>query len=281
LSYKEEVTFNRDYRLYVKDGSRVFVVEPPLRIVFDGTKNTGLNSAFGSNSFNFKIYGLRKENRDIFIKQAAQKKSVSLELKVGYEGRLDTIFLGMLFRGSVQLDEDGFVVKASAFAGGAAYMSSYTSKTVTTKSGAVDALINDMSKIDPTAQRGSIMKFSDLVRPKVLVGNSTKLIQESLADDEEFFIDNGLVNIKKKNDVIGSYIPLVSAETGLLNTPERDFLGVKFETLLNPSIKIGSSFKLESKVIPQYNGIYQAISISYSGDNEGDDWKQGIVGRLT
>ena len=71
---------------------------------------------------------------------------------------------------------------------------------------------------------------------------------------------------------------MVNSESGLKTVPERDFLRVNFETILNPDIVLGANFKLESEVVPQFNGIYQAIVIAYKGDTEGADWTQNITG---
>lgn len=278
------MNFLRDYRLYakVKGSSRAIEIKPPIRIAFDGLKNTGQGAAIGANSFNFTIYGLAKKNRDIFFKEPSLdlSKIVSVEFKVGYNGNLKTVFVGTVHRGAVKLGDQGHEVTINCFSGGAAYLGAYISKTVTTKKGAVDATIESMSKVDPTAKRGKIEEFFDLFRPKVLVGASSRVLQDSLNDDEEFFIDNGLIHVKKKNKVISGFIPLVNKESGLMTTPERDFFNVTFETVLNPQIALGGAFKLESSVTPQFNGVYQAIAINYKGDTEGSDWKQQVTGTI-
>ena len=274
--------FLRSYSLTVKKGNRVIVIEPPLRIAFDGIKNTGQGVGVGANGFNFEVYGLGKESRDMFFRDPIidQRSRTYFDFKVGYDGNLKTIFSGTLYRGVVKLTDNGYVCTANCFSGGAGYIGAFTSKTVTTKQGAIDAAVKDIEKEDDTAKSGFIEKFKDLVRPKVLYGSSSKIIEDSLQDDEEFYIDNGLITIKKKGKAVGNFVPLVDAESGLMNTPERESLRINFDTILNPNIRLGGNFKLESKVAPIYNGIYQAIAISYSGDTEGADWKQNVTGAI-
>ena len=158
--------------------------------------------------------------------------------------------------------------------GGNDFKYSFTSKTINSKQRVIDELIKDM----PNTTRGKITDFEQLVRPKVLVGNTYQLIEEFLGEDTTSFIDNEIINIIKDNEITGSFIPLVNAKTGLINTPERDSRKVTFDTLMNPTIKIGQQCQLESVTAPHLNGTYKIETIIYSGTYDGNECKQRIEG---
>ena len=66
----------------------------------------------------------------------------------------------------------------------------------------------------------------------------------------------------------------MSADTGLIGTPEADKNELTFVTMLNPAIKLGGLIKLEATFTPYLGGIYKVKAITISGDTDGDDWSQ-------
>jgi hypothetical protein len=51
---------------------------------------------------------------------------------------------------------------------------------------------------------------------------------------------------------------------------------VKFETMMNPLLRIGGLMQLESLYDKRFNGVYKINTIHYKGDYSGNDWKQEI-----
>ena len=266
--------FLRNFALSVTFEGRQFTVTPPFRIEFSCTKSV---AGLGLNKLTAKIYGLGPDKRRQLVKNAQDVRRVQVELAVGYEGGIETLFRGDLHKGFNELNDDGFVTTIEVFDGGFDYFNSYTSRTVSTGGDAMAAIISDM----PNTEIGRTTPRPQLTRPKVLVGSSSKLIEDTIGQNESFYIDEGRVNVLKENEVIGNYIPEVSAQTGLINTPTREFSKCTFETLMNPFIRLGGRVSLVSLVAPELNGVYRVDSIIYSGDSEGNDWKQAITGFLT
>jgi len=97
---------------------------------------------------------------------------------------------------------------------------------------------------------------------------------------ETWYIDNEQLFVIKDTEVTSGLKPVVSAETGLISTPTRDSSLVTFETLMNPTVKIGGLASLKSATAPHLDGIYRIETISYSGDNYGDAWTQTCTGTL-
>ena len=138
-------------------------------------------------------------------------------------------------------------------------------------------IVDDILKDMPNTEKGKITTQSTLLRPRVLVGNSLKLIEENLGANETYYIDGGVLNILKDKEVVNSYAPLVNASTGLLDTPKKSMNEVAFKTLLNPQLRIGGLLALESELDKRLNGTYKIVTIKYTGSYEGSTWEQELT----
>ena len=239
--------FNRDFQLTILD----VVVKPPLRIAFNATKSV----SGGLNKMNLQVYNLKEANRLRIVKDAEESKRIPIELKVGYQGSLQTIFKGTVHRGSNDRQGANFISFFECLDGGFDYLNSFTSRTVRGKQKAIASILSDM----PNTSSGKITEQPALIRPKVLVGNSEKINKETI------------------REVVSSFIPVISAQTGLLNTPRRKAQEVTFETLMNPSIIIGGLVDLRSENAPHLNDIYKVRDVVFDGDYDGKNWAQSVT----
>jgi hypothetical protein len=247
------------------------VINPPMRIVFGVDKTVG----GGQSKATIRIYNLQESNRLALVKDAESQKYIPVSLAVGYNGSPRLIFKGNMFKGSNRREGPDMVTELECFSGGYDLRNSFTSRTVRGGS-PIDALLSDM----PNTGKGKLTAQQALIRPRVLVGSSMKLIDDAIPPGATWYIDDEKLYIVKADEVISSYIPVVSAETGLLNTPTREMQKVTFETLMNPTIKIGGLCQLETVTAPHMNGTYRITEIGYSGDNYGADWSQQCTGML-
>lgn len=282
--------FLRDYRLTIGIGSQAVTILPPFRIRFsvDKSDKADLNKA------TIKIDGLNEDKRRRLVRDPDEKPEKDKDgkdkptsnqnkgyfpvlLEIGYEGRLETIFRGSIDEaGSVRENDGQFVTTISAMDGGEDFLRGFVATSVTSKAAAIDAVLGTM----PNTKKGKIGAQADISRPKVLVGNSMQTIQDMLDPDQRWFIDDERLNILGGNEVVSGYIPVVSAETGLINTPEADKKEVTINTFLNPSIKVGGLYQLISVTAPHRNGVYKCTLITYSGDFDGSDWYQRVTGEI-
>lgn len=282
--------FLRDYRLTIGIGSQAVTILPPFRIRFsvDKSDKADLNKA------TIKIDGLNEDKRRRLVRDPDEKPEKDKDgkdkptsnqnkgyfpvlLEIGYEGRLETIFRGSIDEaGSVRENDGQFVTSISAMDGGEDFLRGFVATSVTSKAAAVDAVLGTM----PNTKKGKIGAQADISRPKVLVGNSMQTIQDMLDPDQRWFIDDERLNILGGNEVVSGYVPVVSAETGLINTPEADKKEVTINTFLNPSIKVGGLYQLISVTAPHRNGVYKCSLITYSGDFDGSDWYQRVTGEI-
>ena len=282
--------FLRDYRLTIGIGNQAVVITPPFRIRFsvDKSDKSDLNKA------TIKVDGLNPDKRRRLVRDPDEKPEKDKDgkvkptsnqnkgyfpalLEIGYQGKLETIFRGSIDEaGSIRDDDGQYVTNISAMDGGEDFLRGFVNASVTSKAAAIDAALGTM----PNTKKGKIGALGDITRPKVLVGNSMAVVQEMLDPDQRWFIDDERLNILGGNEVVSGYIPVVSAETGLINTPEADKKEVTITTYLNPSIKVGGLYQLISVTAPHRNGVYKCKLITYSGDLDGSDWFQRVTGEI-
>ena len=264
--------FNRDYELVVGEGTQAVIIKPPLNIVFDVYKSV----AGGLNKANITISNLKESNRLRIVKDTEEQKRIIVILKVGYQDSLQTIFQGTVETGKNRREGVNFLSELECLDGGFDFKYSFTSKTVKGKDLAVNELLKDL----PNTQKGKVTDLEILAHPKVLLGNTYKILEDMIqGETEDLYIDNEQINIIKKDEVTSGNTPLVSATSGLINTPTRENKEVTFDTMMNPTIKIGQRVALESITAPHLNGVYKVDTINYKGEFDGGSWTQTVTGR--
>ncbi len=249
-----------------------FTIGNPIRVQFEVSKGI-----YGSlNNMVCKIFNLERSHATLFIKDAEEQKKIKFTLSVGYQNELTTIFIGDIFRGFQSKQGNDVVVSCEVLDTGFGYINGFVCANVETSQKVIDEIIKNTQGLSI----GQITKMPELVRNKILVGNSGKLIQQLVDPTKNWFIDNGKLYIISQNEYLKGLTPIVTASTGLLNTPERENRLVSFETMLNPAIKLGGLCDLQSSTADYLNGVYRVEQVITRGDNYGQDWKQTIVGRI-
>ncbi len=301
-------TFYRDYRLTVGIGNQAVIIEPPITMSFKALETVDKKSL---GKLSVSINGLKPSTRLQLLKSEDEEKYIPVRLEVGYDGKLRQVFQGSVKSGAVKREGAIHIVSLECEDGGHDYINAFTSRTVRGKDQVVDSVLQDM----PNTKKGSVTKQQALIRPKVLVGSSSKILTDTLAPDESFFIKDERVHILKANEVTSGNIPVVNARSGLLNTPQAtkisaqddggkkakmptnepdtDPAGKKdtdsstlaksskgqivFDTKLNPMLVIGGLCAVESVTNPALNGVYKIYQIETSGQNNGAAWYQKVV----
>ncbi|WP_186413893.1 hypothetical protein [Citrobacter portucalensis] len=301
-------TFYRDYRLTVGIGNQAVIIEPPITVSFKALETVDKKSL---GKLSVSINGLKPSTRLQLLKSEDEEKYIPVRLEVGYDGKLRQVFQGSVKSGAVKREGAIHIVSLECEDGGHDYINAFTSRTVRGKDQVVDSVLQDM----PNTKKGSVTKQQALIRPKVLVGSSSKILTDTLAPDESFFIKDERVHILKANEVTSGNIPVVNARSGLLNTPQAtkisaqddggkkakmptnepdtDPAGKKdtdsstlaksskgqivFDTKLNPMLVIGGLCAIESVTNPALNGVYKIYQIETSGQNNGAAWYQKVV----
>ena len=264
------MSFIRDFRLIVYDSrdSLLLDIKPPTRISFNLQKSI----SGGLNKLNARIYGLIERNRNILTKDVEKDKLIKVILLIGHQGKIKQVFLGNLHRGNVSLSDDGFISEIECYDGGYDLQKSFTSKTVYGGQESVRAIIDDM----PNTEVGKITQPDNLIRPRLLVGNSVGLLKTLKKNNQDFFIDDNKVYLINNDDTINDYRVQVNSKTGLMTTPTQEQRKVNFDMIINADIKMANLIVLESDVDVRLSGVHRVVAINYQGDNFGEDWKMSV-----
>lgn len=265
--------FLRDYSLTIGLGAQAVTIKPPFRIVFSADKSDKADL----NKMTLKIYNLNDDKRRKLVRDSDKENSgyFPLQFMVGYQDRVETIFKGSVDEAGSAREGAEFVTTLTCLDGGHDFLNSFVSTSVTSKVAAIDAALGTM----PNTSKGKIGAQKDITRPKILVGNSMAVVADMLDPDQRWFIDDERMNILGGNEVVSGYIPVVSAETGLV-VVESEKESISAKTFMNPSVKVGGLFQLISVVSPHLDGIYKVSQITYSGDFDGADWSQKITATI-
>ena len=272
MSAVDNKRFGRYFRLTIGSGSTAIIVEPPFRFSFSGTKSsTGI-----LNNLNGKLYGLSRARKLLLVKEEGGPEVVQVQLEVGYKGASELIFKGTLYRGQISRQGPELINEFECKDGGIDFAQSFVNAAVQSPREAVNAVLASA----PNTTEGKITELGQLLRPKIVVGNGLDVIQRMLKPGESWYIDNEQLFIVKENEVVAEFAPVISAQTGLLNTPVIDKKLVTFDTVMNPALKVSHLCSLQSTTAPYLNGLYKLLTIQYTGDSQGPDWTMKCTGML-
>lgn len=261
---------NRDYRLTIEPLRGILInIAPPIRVSFNIDKSI----AGGVNKANVRIYNLEPRKREALAKDEFEQDEdpIPFQFDVGYKGSVESIFKGSVRIGETSREGPNLITTLESQDGGFDFQYAFTSRSVD-GGDFIEAIKKDFKEISI----GKITKLPNLLRPKVLVGNTLDLVDKQLTEGQKWFVEDGQLNIIKPDEAAFRFIPTVSAQTGLLSTPTREFQKITFTTLMNPTIKIGGLVRLVSVTAPRYNGVYKVETINYTGDNFGAQWEQTV-----
>lgn len=101
-------------------------------------------------------------------------------------------------------------------------------------------------------------------------GKARDALTQLLAiDGSRFSIQAGVLQILSKDEIEPGNAPLISAGTGMKESPERTDKGVTVKTVLNLNLKPGRAFKVSSDRI---SGDFKCVKVSHEFDSLGLTW---------
>lgn len=265
--------FDRQYRFSAgKSGSTGFEIDG-LHISFSIEKS----EKEAQNTGKVTIWNLNKTHLS-----ALNEKDCSVVLKAGYRNRLSVIFSGIVsFVSTTQADGD---VQTEI-----EVVDNLVQIRDTFVSLSYNGTVNWKAIFDDTAaQMGVVVsysfnaEFTEVANGFSFVGKAIDIISKGCACcGLSHSIQNGVLQIKKTNDVMSREVYLLSAETGLIGTPakvlmaedqtggNKSTVGWDVEYLLNGAIQVDDYVRLDSKYV---SGYFRVYSVQIDGDNMSGDW---------
>lgn len=266
--------FDRTYRLSIgKSGAEGFELgegSRPLHISFSVEK-ADTDSA---NTAKVSIWNLNGTH-----KAALNQKDCVVALRAGYGTVMPLIFTGVVTFAKTKADGSDEVTEIELVDNRIELRDTYVSVSYT---GAVSCktLIEDTAKQMGVAVTFSYnAAFADIPNGYSYVGAARNVLTKACQTSGlTWSINNGVLQVKKPGDTMSREVYELSAETGLINTPNRvqiskdegksDY-GWDVEYLMNAAINIDDYVYLNSRYAKGYFRVY---SVTIEGDNMEGSW---------
>jgi len=266
LSDTQEVTFENRPGTNAQTGGDAVIVNYPMTLFLDIQRAT-LSS---SNRAYFRIMNLNQESRRrVFHDRYSTNVYRQIILSAGYESdpQLPIIFQGNIVSAYSYRQKQDWITEIEAFDGGFGQINGQVSMTVPSGYD-IRNLISNVIRTMPNVALGAIGDVASgeqSTRGATLMGNSWESINH-LVPDANSFIDNEKANVIGKNEYIETDTDpfLITAETGLLETPRRYENRLDVKMMFEPRISIGRLVLLNSSE-KYYNGIYAVNGITHRG----------------
>lgn len=280
--------YNRSYELSIipKDGESRTISD--LRISFEIIKSI---LSF-PNLAKIVIYNPNSETLS-----SLQKRFTSLVLNAGYKGNIKLIFKGEIRNVFQSKEGPDRLITIYAGDGQRDWQNAIFNKTFTesvTISAAIEEVIASFKDIAVGTLQGLPME-ADKLRGQTLSGSS-KDILDQFAEEYGFSwsIQDGEVTIVPFEEPLqGTEAVLISAATGMINSPVVTEIGADVTTLLNPNLFPNSAFKIESinadiqlgnlffRDVKRTTaeGLYKVQEVTFKGDSREGEWISIVKGR--
>lgn len=266
--------FGRNYRLtiYPRDGGAPIIISMPFTIKISLERSWLSNQ----NPLDIQVYNLSEANRNRIYQDwydygtpnnavdattGIPLNGVNIILEAGYD-TLYRIFEGTIWQASSSREGTNIITRVNAFSNTPAIATTRTFQTMQsgqTLGQILQALIGEF----PNMAQGNQLNYPTVFnRPVVLNGITWNLLKQY--SNANVYIDNGKVFILRDNEVLNR-TTIINDSTGILETPRR-YPGTLFVTsIFEPSVNVGEQIKLQSTVMPTFNGIYGVRGIRHEG----------------
>jgi hypothetical protein len=272
--------FGRSYEFIAGVSGRTGFKVTDLKIVFDIEKSNSQTP----NQSKITLYNLSPSHRAIL-----ETRDCGVELKAGY-GEAGPIFKGTVTNAVTKKNGADVETELELADGLVPLRDNYVNLSY---SGKVNRghIVRDIASqmgldvvVSPSVSFGDFsMGFSNVGKP----GDALRRVCK--ADNLNWTIQNGILQIVKANQPITNRIYVISTETGLISIPESlnkaasgSDKGGKNKTkytgqngwrvvyLLNPAIGINDLIQLKSRSL---SGYFRVEKLTMSGDSHGSQWE--------
>lgn len=277
---KSRLTFSGGGSLIVNPDDRSTTQE--MKIGFNVSKGVGSSA----NTATIEIWNLNKTHRNMVGKELD-----SVTLECGYTPPTGGSNLGIIFKGNlrdVEHRRDGpdIITKVSCGDGDKAFRSATISKTYPEGTPVQTVMEDIYAELAKKGIKKGEWKFpddmKDFKRPYSVCGGCQREAN-TLGRGRGFYwnVQNETMEVIPRDGYLGGGVPLISAETGMIDTPTITDNGVRVKALLNPAIRPNRLVEVESETLEMNaeGGLYRVSQCTFSGNNiDGNDFSVTIQG---
>lgn len=212
---------------------------------------------------------------------ALNEKDCVVSLRAGYNTHLSLIFAGIVSYATTSADGSDRKTEIEVIDSLVEVRDTYVSISYKGKVNWKTILDDVAAQMGVAISYAYNVKFTDVQNGYTYVGKARNILTKGCnCCGLAWSLQNGVLQVKRKNDVMSKEVYLLSAETGLLGIPARvvvsedeatgtNTLGWDVEYLLNGAINIGDYVKVKSNIV---TGYFRVHSIDMQGDNQSGDW---------
>lgn len=275
--------FGRNYLLRIATENRGpfdLSVTLPFTVEFDITRNN-LSSAGVAQ---IRIYNLSEKTRNLIRHDSCDYGSFkAVELRAGYGTNLVTIFSGNITTASSVREGVNFITTLECLDGGFAYVNGVVNLPPFPAGTLIRTVIETIAASGlPNVTIGAIGDYPGTIsRATAYTGNTMYVLNQLTSGGA--YIDSGKFYALGMNEYVAglSSVGVISAGSGLLNTPVLQQNIMHFEMLFEPGLQIGQQVFLDSITAPKsvassakgnsslsasnFNGQYKIISVKHRG----------------
>lgn len=272
--------FGRNYRLtiYPLDGGEPILITMPFTVRFSLTRD--INSV--ANPMAIEVYNLSEINRrrifqdwfdvapeldgngnPVYNADGRLRSWHNIVLEMGYD-TLYRVYDGRMTFASSAREGANIVTRIQATDGMLSFAGTQTFQTLESGQTLADVMKFLVGEFNVSGlELGAMGELPEVFnRPVTLNGNTWELLKQYSAG--QVYVDGGRIYVLKNNEAL-DVNHVVNDATGLLETPRREQDCLYISMLLEAGINVGEMVKLESTIMPEYNGEYKVIGVTHRG----------------
>jgi len=254
-------------------GEVALLVEPPFTIEVDIKRLIGGQQ----NDAKIKIYNLNEKTRaqlfkDRFIASfVGNNRNFFLRkviIEAGYGKKLYPIFIGSLLEGYSLREGTEQITYLHCVSSAVGLYNTFINQSYEKNTSYQKVLEDTIAKLE---ESGDVKKGTiSIVDGKhetgtIAMGEAFSVMSKY---GVEIFIDLNKINLISQMQALQSIIgkiPVISAETGLIETPIRSGNYVIVKTMLEPSIRLGELVELKTETARYFSGQYKVYGVEHQG----------------
>lgn len=266
--------WRRNYKIIFEIGERKdmteYIPQEEITVQYPTTLKFQITSGINSSDMSqgtFQLYNLSETVRaKLWKDNFNQTKYITMYVYAGYGIDMPLIFRGDVtqcysYRESGAVD---FITDIQSNDG--TYVMLYGVSNRTFSAGTdLPNIIQTLLEEVPIYKAGYITnKAKPLSKDRTFIGKTLDLLGREYGDFD-IYIDKGELNVLAENEVVPGYLPVITAESGLLGSPRRAEQFLIVNTIFEPRIVLGQAVEVLSDSLQLVNQTYKVMSVAHQG----------------
>jgi hypothetical protein len=269
--------FDRQYRFSAgKSGSAGFEIgeaDPVGLHIYFNVQKADVSSA---NTSKITLWNLNKQHLAVL-----NEKDCIVTLKAGYGSVMPLIFVGAVSNIETVIDGADRMTEIEAVDGRIELRDTYVSLSYKGKINTKKVVQDVAGQMGLPVTFSYNAEFSDYPNGFSFIGAGKTVLDKLCAPTGLIWeIQNGILQIKRKNDTMNREVFVISPDSGLIGIPKRLTEGAENDTdkiksgweavyFLNGAVGVGDYVKIESETV---TGYFRVHTVEHDGDNLEGDW---------